>query len=163
LALDKKQPVKVERAAGPAFKDRVAYLLTYPDPQYGDHSTVTIDADRGWTISKIQTFDANGRTIRTIEISFELDAGGQWTPMSGSHKHYGNRPVEQGPLWEWRFATAYARRNDPGFDFTVFDILLEPDTAVSDIRFGVAFRIGDQPADVERITDMARRAKADGK
>ena len=62
------------------------------------------------------------------------------------------------PRSRWSFETTKPRLNDPLFDPHVFDVRLNPDSAVSDTRYGIAYRVGKEGASAG---DLARYAAAD--
>ena len=78
-----------------------------------------------------------------------------WVPVRGRHIHWGDRDRKATPYFDWRFETTKAVYNDPSFDQHVFDIRLKPDAAVSDTRYRVTYRIGEDEA---VAADLARYA-----
>ncbi len=49
--------------------------------------------------------------------------------------------------------------NDPDFDQSVFVAVLEPDTAVSDLRYKVTYRVGDERVLTDQLKALAEEAK----
>lgn len=123
-----------------------------------DHSVVTVDPSRGWSLLRWSTFDSSNKIVSEISQTIE-ENNGQWIATEGSHKHWADRPADSAPIFDWRFKVTEFVLNNPDFDDSVFAIRLTPDTAVSDTRFNVAYRIGADEATAENLSKLAELAQ----
>lgn len=159
--LEKGQSVTV-RVPDPA---RRVYALEYAEPAGSDagysQSVATVDADKGWAVTGLTSYDTAGKVVRTITIDYRPQDDQFWVPAFGSHKHWGDRAVTEAPVFEWRFTVSEARFNDPKFDQGVFRVVLDSDTAISDTRFNVAYRVGAEKAANETLSRLAQQAQSE--
>jgi hypothetical protein len=73
-------------------------------------------------------------------------------------KFFGDREVTGTPLWEWRFSVSEIKVNDSKFDGDILEVRLDPDTAVSDLRHDVSYRVGDEAAFSDQLAALAKDA-----
>jgi hypothetical protein len=161
IAAEDKTPVAV-RTPDPARK---VYVLGYDEPKGSERSykrsEVTVDAEKGWSVTQLESFDPKGKVMRRVAFDFVKQADGLWVPAKGVHVHWGTRALDATPVFESRFTAKATRFNDPKFDQSLFKLTLEPDTAVSDTRYQVAYRVGADKATGQDLAELARQAKSD--
>jgi hypothetical protein len=126
---------------------------------HGARMVALLDSTKGWLPVHVDAVDPKGRVLRRSTCDYDATARGLWAPRHGSLKHYGTRQLGETPVWEWRFDVKKVVLNNPSFDETVFNITLSPDTAVSDIRYGVTYRVGDDEVLGNQLTALAERAR----
>ena len=108
-------------------------------------TVIEIDTRPKWRINRLRSFDKNGEILQEVEVAYGLK-GDMWIPINGRHVIWGDREQYREPPLDWRFEVTMAVYNDPNFDERAFEIKLEPDTAVSDTRHDVTYRIGEKGA-----------------
>ncbi len=138
--------------------------LEFVPPSTGDdspvRSIVRVDMNRGPSLVSWSTFDAAGKM--TSEIATKLgESNGRWIATEGSHRNWGERATSSPPIFDWHFRVTEFVVNDPNFDDQIFRINLAPDTAVSDTRFKVAYRVGAKQATVNELAKLAEIAQRD--
>ncbi len=144
-------------------KDPQVYKIEWREPadtkQSWERSVAVIDAAHGWTITSLQSFAKGDRILRTIAYEYQQGANGMWLPTAGSHKHWGDRSQKENPVFEWRFKIPKCQFNDPALGDSAFALKLADDTAVSDTRYKVNYRVGTDGAlksDLARLVEKAR-------
>jgi hypothetical protein len=157
------QDLKTLSAANKNGVLRFEFLI--PDDANDLRAEVTIDSAKGGNVTRVDEFSPAGRLVRVSECDFRLNGDGIWVPKNGSFKTFGlkDRPNNSVPIVEWRYVVHEVKVNDPAFDEKVFDIVLEPDTAVSDIRYGVSYRVGNEKvmsAELSRLAEVAKETAA---
>jgi hypothetical protein len=143
------------------------YVLEYQTPPRGRQErgnrrcVATILAGTRWCVTRFDQFYNHGGPARKAEYTYKIDNHGDVVPTAGFTKGWGiSAGGEDVPAWEWRFVVHSFRLNDPLFDEHVFVAALEPDTAVSDLRYNVQYRVGQEKvydADLTRLAEQARR------
>jgi hypothetical protein len=146
-------------AAQPADNGRVAVEIkhTGPDTPYAK-TLITVTPNHNWAIESVRSYRSDGELAREVVCDYKEQADGLWVPIRLRHTHWGDRSQDDKPYFEWSFEATEARLNDPSFDPHVFDVRLKPDSAVSDTRYGIAYRVGKEGA---TASDLARYAAND--
>ena len=139
------------------------YDVSFKKPDDSDvpfvRSVIRVDPGRGWLVEKLESFAEDDRLVRQVSYEYQDHGDGTWTPLHGSHRHWGDRSQDKPPYFEWKFTVEEARYNDPGFDEHIFDVLIEPGAAVSDTRYDVAYDIGTEQAVAGDLVELARQAQ----
>ena len=147
----------------PSGTDGKAYKVEWREPTDSDmswrRSIAEIVPARDWTISSLQSLTDDGRVVRTIDYEYSQQPNGLWAPSKGSHKHWGNKPPTANPAYEWRFTIKQCRLNDPKFNDSAFALRLADDTAVSDTRYKVSYRVGNNGALKDDLANLADKAR----
>lgn len=117
-----------------------------------------LDSKRGWLPIRVDALDEKGRVVRRATCEYLHTSNGFWVPTRGSMKHFGSRALNETPLWETQFDVKQVVLNDPRFDDSAFQIVLPPDTPVSDIRYGVVYRVGDEQVLGNQLKLLAEKA-----
>ncbi len=150
------RPVSVERVdtAGNAY--RVSYSEFYGEELL--HCLAVIDGDRDWVVTQVDLFDDEQHLVRTAKYDYQEEEG-NWVPTRGSDRFLGERNADAVPLRETRFTADVVRVNDPAFDESVFDVVLEAGTAVQDTRYQVSYQVGTEGAIGDNLYALAQEAK----
>jgi hypothetical protein len=82
-------------------------------------------------------------------------------PKKGIHRYFHDQPETETPLRETRFEVTECRINEPDFDEEIFKIALHPDTAVSDLRYGVNYRTGVENTYTTQLAALSEAALAE--
>ncbi len=138
------------------------YLVTYTlDPNIDSfHLTYVarVDANLGWVVTGFYANDSEGRRLiecgneyRTLDDGLVVPTGGFWRNWSVDELKV--------PLTEKRYNVETIAVNDPNFSDDIFKIVLEPDTAVSDIRYHVDYRVGAERLIDANLSVLAQDAK----
>jgi hypothetical protein len=144
---------------------RVYDLVYVSGPAGPDQASVvnTVDGDRGWVVTRA-VYHVKGRGFGSENYCiFEKDEEGIWMPKNGGFKRWdhwsdSSRPREL--LEEWTLTVGKIKLNDPHFPSNVFDIVLGPDTAVSDLRYKVMYRVGEDKVLGSQLKELADEALA---
>ena len=83
---------------------------------------------------------------------------GFWYLKKGTLRYFHDRSEQETPLWEMRFEVTECKINEPDFDEEIFKIALHPDTAVSDLRYGVNYRIGTENTYTTQLAALSQAA-----
>jgi hypothetical protein len=145
-------------AARPAEDGRVALDISGPDAAPYVRTVITVAPNHNWAIESVKSYRSDGKLAREIVCDYKEQADGLWVPMRLHHTHWGDRSQDDTPYFDWRFETTKAVFNEPSFDRHVFDVRLKPDTAVSDTRYKISYRVGKEEA---VASDLARYAAND--
>jgi len=157
-ALNRRAKVGVTRKGAHVFS--VDFEEIAKHPMGLTHSTAVVDADKGWSVLSLESYDDKNKLNRQITFAYDKQGDGLWFPVKGVHKHWGpKKEPSEVPIFEWRFTTVRARLNDPNFQESVFAVAFEPDTAISDTRYQVAYRIGTQAASGAELVSLAEKAR----
>jgi hypothetical protein len=116
---------------------------------------ISLAPNHNWAIESVRSYRNDGKLAREVVCDYKEQADGLWVPVRLRHTHWGDRSQTDAPYFEWSFETTKARFNDPSFDPHVFDVRLKSDTAVSDTRYGIAYRVGKEGA---TASDLDRNA-----
>ncbi len=114
-----------------------------------------------WVFKSLVGFSKSG--VITHEMSIEYNTQHQtiWVPVSGRIRQWSQRKSDDEiPLKESRFYVRKTKINDPNFDESVFKLSLEPNTGVSDTRYGVSYRVGAERALDSQLKALADQARA---
>lgn len=154
--VDESQEITL-RETRPAVYELEYAPLPGSGPTQVVRSVAVVDGERGWSVTRLTVYAESDRVI--AEYAFEVEADGEiWIPVSGSHRHWGDRLAGSEPIFDWRFKVTEFRINDPDFSDDVFRLALPPDTAVSDTRYGVVYRTGANEIAVAGLTKFAQDA-----
>lgn len=127
------------------------------DPMYA-WSVITVIPEMGWEPTQILSYSKEGELRQRIDATFEENADGFWIPISGRHRNWATSSEDE-PFLDWSFEVTSAAINDPDFDESTFTLRLDPDAAVSDTRYRVAYRVGSEVAVAADLADYAAEAK----
>jgi hypothetical protein len=122
---------------------------------------VVVDGQRGWVVTSYEEYslDDDKLDVRTT-CEYAPDSNGVWLARSGRWQSWWKKPVNEPPAKEWRFEVDRIVLNDPGFDERVFEVALKPGTFVNDMRFDVAYRVGQEGAVGSELAALAQEAAA---
>lgn len=119
---------------------------------------VIIDSSRGWIVTQILGLgDTDDEVFYKRETEYSKLKNGLWAAKSGVKQSWAKG--EEKPSVETRFTVQKVALNDEKFDESVFDIVLLPKTAVSDIRYGVSYRVGQEKVFDNDLAQLAEKAK----
>ncbi len=140
--------------------------LYLPEPTTLDQASIkmTVDATRDWIVTRgEQRVKARGRGTESW-CSYEKATEDFWLPKKGCMKEWENwydLPMNRKLRREVTFSVEEAKVNDPNFPPNVFEVILEPDTAVSDLRYHVDYRVGEEAVVDAKLKSLAERALAE--
>ncbi|MEM9365674.1 MAG: DUF1573 domain-containing protein [Planctomycetota bacterium] len=117
---------------------------------------VVLDPARGWAFKSWSSRDTSSGTVSTINVELG-NSNGFWVAVSGQHLIFTDE--SKPPALDWRFSTSKVDINDDEFDESVFEPTFAADTAVSDARFGVAYRIGEESLKTPELAALASAAR----
>ncbi len=148
--------VAIEADPGKEALYRLTYKKARADDPFDLTYVATIDTRNDWAVLGYQAKDKDGRVLIESGCDYRPDENGLRLPQAGFWR---NRSPKQSPtappLSERRFRVTEIKVNDPNFSEDVFKLMLKPDTAVSDIRYNIQYRVGD-----EKLIDADLKALA---
>lgn len=119
---------------------------------------ILIDASRGWIVTRILGLgETDDEVLYKRETEYSELKNELWAAKSGVVQSWAKG--EEKPSAETRFTVQQVALNDENFDESVFDIVLLPKTAVSDIRYGVNYRVGQEKVFDDELAQLAEKAK----
>ncbi|MEK6261970.1 MAG: hypothetical protein AABP62_25510 [Planctomycetota bacterium] len=151
-ALQNKIPIEVKNET----EKKVAFHFT--DDKSGKLWIFEADKSRDWIPTMIARVDQAGKAILRTELEYATTGTGFWYPKKGIHRYHHDQPESETPLWEMRFEVTECKINEPDFNEDIFKIVLHPDTAVSDLRYGVNYRIGTENTYTTQLAALAKSA-----
>lgn len=116
-------------------------------------SVIEIVPERQWLVTSVKGYSPQGDCINSINFKYRQQADGLWVPTEGEHRIWNpDAPPPTGePIIDWNCEVQEAQYNDPKFDAGVFAITLKADAAVSDTRYNITYRVGDQEANTAQM------------
>lgn len=116
-------------------------------------SVIEILPERQWLVTAVKGYSPQGDCINSISFKYRQQADGMWVPTQGEHRIWNpdTLPPAGDPVIDWSCEVQEAQYNDPKFDASVFAITLKPDAAVSDTRYNITYRVGDQEANTAQM------------
>jgi len=142
--------------AARALKADGQYLLSFQSPYLTTLVyEVDVDATRGHILPHWRAIN-NGKLMMTMEGTFRRDDASLWIPTGAVLSTF---YTEGGLATQTILKIKTCNANDPHFPNDVFELVLEPGTAVSDKRFGVDYTVGSESAVGSKITELAERAR----
>ena len=151
-ALKNKIPIEV------MSDTEVQVAIRFADDKDGEFWSFEVDKTRDWVPTMIARVNQAGKAIMRTDFEYAATSTGFWYPKKGIHRYFHDRPEAETPLRETRFEVTECRINEPDFDEDIFKIALHPDTAVSDLRYGVNYRIGTENTYTNQLTALAQSA-----
>jgi hypothetical protein len=128
-------------------------------PVGGIHTTnITVDPAHGWQILSVRGLGDDGSLLSEIETSYREQSDGVWMPTKGTHTIWKAANRDK-PFLRWAFDVRDSVFNNPRFDESLFEIRLRPGAAVSDTRFNVTYRVGQEELLAEGLTAHAKEAR----
>lgn len=116
-------------------------------------SVIEIVPARQWLVTSVKGYSPQGDCINSLSFKYRQQDDGLWVPTEGEHRIWNpdTPPPANVPIIDWHCEVQDARYNDPKFDASVFAITLKPDAAVSDTRYNITYRVGDQEANTAQM------------
>ncbi len=155
--------VKPSRPGG-AGHDLPGFTLTFKPTDEIDSRKLTYETYFGpqptWLYTGQTLTDDRENVVEKESIEYKRTAEGVEVPVGGYLKMW--MPNVSEPFLDWRFHVLSCKYNSIADPDQVFKPVLEPGTSVSDIRYNVTYRVGDEAArdaDLTRLADEAKRAK----
>ncbi len=151
--LEAKAKVTVRRVPG----EGQSYELTYASPGSDDITQVIVDASRGWAETKSVTKARDGELRGECSYSYVRTDTGFWVLKNARCRSWpNNAPAGSAPVEEI-YTAEEVRINEPIPEET-FRISLDPNTLVTDRRYGLDYRVGAEKAfdaDIQRLAAAA--------
>lgn len=139
------------------------FLISIKAPAHEDadfnRCEITVITSPHYAISKVAKFGVNDHLNSELVYTYTTQDGQVLVPKEGQHVHWGDRSDKQKPYFDWSFNVSEVRYNTPSFDESIFDIRIPPDAAVSDTRYKVAYRVGEEEIVGAILSDYAKDAK----
>ncbi|QDU08741.1 hypothetical protein [Gimesia aquarii] len=134
------------------------FIYEPPDNSVVKRFKVLIDASRGWIVTRILGLgDTDDEVLYKRETEYSQLKNGLWAAKSGVEQSW--TKGEKKPSVETHFTVQKVALNDEDFDESVFDIVLLPKTAVSDLRYSVNYRVGQEKVFDDDLAQLAEEAK----
>jgi hypothetical protein len=153
--------ITIAKVAG----DQSLYSLAFErspemDPAGVAATVAIVDGGKGFLPLRIESTDESGRVIQRFELAYDrLEDSGIWVARRLSRQTFDPVASTVVPQSETRGVVDEIAINDPQFDESHFVAKLEPDTAVSDLRYRVDYRIGDEAVLSGQLDALAEEAK----
>jgi hypothetical protein len=146
------------------LEEKGAYSVTYMrKPEFESpviaRNVAEVKERLGYLPVRVEAKDSAGKAIRVIEIDYDrASEQTPWMPRRVIDKIFQANVQQETLLSDATMSTDEVVVNDPQFDESVFNVRLEPDTAVWDSRFNVNYRIGDEAVLSAKVKALSQEA-----